>query len=52
MSEDADGRLLEWLRDQVGSPKEPALDFVLRLNRTIHSRFEYIARDQGAAQEP
>jgi transglutaminase-like putative cysteine protease len=52
VSEDADGRLLAWLRDQVGNPKEPALDFLLRLNRTIHGGFDYIARDQGAAQEP
>jgi transglutaminase-like putative cysteine protease len=52
VTEDADGKLLTWLRDQVGSPREPALDFLLRLNRTIHADFEYRARDQGAAQEP
>ena len=52
VSEDADGKLLAWLRDQVGSPQEPALEFLLRLNRTIHEQFEYSARDQGAAQEP
>jgi len=52
VSEDADGRLLAWLREQVGSPREPALDFLLRLNRTIHETFDYSVRDQGAAQEP
>jgi transglutaminase-like putative cysteine protease len=52
VSEDADSRLLAWLRDQVESPREPALEFLLRLNRTIHASFEYRARDQGAAQEP
>ena len=52
VTDDPDGRLLGWLRDQVGSPKEPALDFLLRLNRTIHTGFEYIARDQGEAQDP
>jgi transglutaminase-like putative cysteine protease len=36
----------------VGSPHEPALEFLLRLNRTIHDNFEYQARDIGAAQEP
>ena len=36
----------------MGSPHEPALDFLMRLNRTIHDGFEYQARDQGAAQEP
>ena len=52
VTEDADGKLLGWLRDQVGSLREPALDFLLRLNRTIHAEFEYSARDQGAAQDP
>ncbi|MFL5298639.1 MAG: transglutaminase N-terminal domain-containing protein [Phenylobacterium sp.] len=51
-SADPDGALVGWLRDQVGSPHEPALDFLLRLNRTIHERFDYQARDQGEAQEP
>lgn len=49
---DADGDLLKWLRDRVGGPHEPALDFLLRLNRAIHLEFEYSARDHGAAQEP
>ncbi len=35
-----------------GSPHEPALDFLMRLNRTIHDQFEYLGRDQGAAQQP
>lgn len=52
VSEDADGQLLRWLRARVGSPHEPALDFLLRLNRAIHDEFEYQARDLGAAQEP
>ena len=52
VTEDADGRLLGWLREQVGSLNEPALDFLLRFNRNIHADFEYSARDQGAAQDP
>ena len=52
VSEDADGQLLAWLRDQVGSTREPALDFLLRMNRTIHGQFEYQTRDTGHAQEP
>jgi YD repeat-containing protein len=52
VSEDPDHRLLNWLRDQIGSPREPALDFLLRMNRTIHDGFEYSARDRGAAQTP
>ena len=51
-SEDTDGALLRWLRAQVGSPQEPALDFVLRLNQTIHDSFQYTSRDQGAPQAP
>jgi len=52
VTEDADGDLLRWLRGQVGSPHEPALDFILRLNQAIHDGFEYQARDWGVAQEP
>jgi len=51
-TEDADGDLLKWLRGQVGSPHEPALELILRLNQTIHDSFEYQSRDVGAAQEP
>jgi len=50
--EDRDGRLLTWLRDQIGSPKEPALEFLLRLNHTIRASFDYSGRDLGTAQEP
>jgi len=52
VTDDADGALLDWLRGQMGSPQEPALDFLMRLNRTIHDTFEYSSRDRGAAQDP
>jgi transglutaminase-like putative cysteine protease len=52
VTDDAEGDLLKWLRSHVGSPQEPALDFLLRLNRAIHEEFEYEARDLGAAQDP
>ncbi|MDB5451516.1 MAG: transglutaminase family protein, partial [Caulobacteraceae bacterium] len=52
MTEDADGVLLDWLRRQTGQPNELALDYVLRLNATIHDSFTYQARDAGAAQDP
>jgi YD repeat-containing protein len=51
-TEDADGDLLKWLRNHMGGPQEPALDFVLRLNQAIHDEFAYQVRDVGAAQEP
>jgi YD repeat-containing protein len=52
VTEDSEGHLLKWLRAQVGSPHEPALEFLLRLNCAIHDQFEYQARDVGGAQEP
>jgi YD repeat-containing protein len=52
VTEDADGVLLHWLRRQIGRSDEPALHFLLRLNRTIHDEFEYRAREHGAAQDP
>jgi transglutaminase-like putative cysteine protease len=51
-TEDADGKLLKWLRSVVGDPHEPALQFLFRLNRTIHDTFVYQPRDIGAAQDP
>lgn len=51
-TEDAEGALLKWLRHHLGSPHEPALEFILRLNQTIHDEFAYEPRDLGAAQEP
>lgn len=52
VTEDPEGDLLKWLRDRVGGPHEPALAFLLRLNRSIHDGLEYQARDLGAAQDP
>lgn len=52
VTEDRSGALLRWLRAQIGPTDETALDFLLRLNTTIHQAFEYRERDSGAAQEP
>jgi YD repeat-containing protein len=52
VSVDTDGQLVGWLRRQVESPHEPALDFLLRLNRGIHDTFAYEARDEGEARPP
>ncbi|MFZ5720820.1 MAG: transglutaminase family protein [Pseudomonadota bacterium] len=51
-TEDTQGDMLRWLRGHVGDPHEPALNFLLRLNRTIHDGFAYQPRDLGAAQDP
>jgi transglutaminase-like putative cysteine protease len=51
-TEDSEGVLLKWLRARAAGPQEPALDFILRLNRTLHEEFDYRPRDLGDAQEP
>lgn len=52
VSADPDGALLAWLRSQVGSPDEPALDFLLRLNGAIRRDFGYAERVEEGTQEP
>jgi transglutaminase-like putative cysteine protease len=52
LSDDPDGRLLAWLKAQVGRVDEPALDFILRLNQTIRRDFEYLVREAEGVQEP
>jgi len=49
---DPDDVLLKWLRAQAGPADEPALDYLLRLNQTIHSQFAYNARIEEGAQDP
>jgi hypothetical protein len=51
-TEDADRVMLRWLREQMERPDEPALDFLLRLNATIHDQFEYQARAAEGTQSP
>jgi YD repeat-containing protein len=52
ISEDADGRLVKWLKACIGRPDEPALDFLLRLNSAIRQEFAYQARYEEGCQEP
>ena len=40
-----------WLNQQIGHPAEPALDFLLRMNRTIDA-FAYKARYEEGVQTP
>jgi YD repeat-containing protein len=49
---DADGDFLRWLRGHSPEPGELALDYLLRLNRTINEAFTYGVRLDGAAQTP
>jgi transglutaminase-like putative cysteine protease len=51
-TDDEDRVLLRWLRGQMERPDEPAIDFLLRMNRTIHDQFDYLARDEAGVQAP
>ena len=49
---DRDNAYLEWVRAQVGRPDEPVLEFLQRLNETIHRNFSYGMRDEVGTQSP
>lgn len=51
-TEDEDRVLLRWLRGQMERHDEPAVDFLLRMNRAIHDQFDYLARDEAGVQTP
>ena len=51
-TEDEDRVLPRWLRGQMERPDEPAIDFLLRLNRAIHAQFDYLAREEAGVQSP
>jgi YD repeat-containing protein len=51
-TEDEDRVLLRWLRGQMERPDEPAVDFLLRMNRTIHDQFGYVPREEAGVQSP
>lgn len=52
VTEDPDGVLLNWIRDDIAQADEPALDFLLRFNRRIHDQFSYGSRTEEGTQEP
>ena len=51
-TDDDDRVLLRWLRQQMERPDEPAIDFLLRMNATIHDSFTYKARPEAGTQSP
>lgn len=51
-TEDDEAVLIAWLHAHMGSPDEPALDFLLRLNRAIHNDFSYEPRGEHGVQTP
>jgi len=52
VTDDPDAILLNWLRGLTDRRDEPALDFLLRVNETIHSQFGYVARYAEGVQTP
>lgn len=51
-TDDEEAVLVAWLHAHMHSPDEPALDFLLRLNRAIHDDFKYQARHEDGVQAP
>ena len=52
LTDDRDGLLLNWIRSRISDPGEPAVDFLLRLNQSIHAEFAYQARVEEGTQDP
>lgn len=50
-TEDADP-YRDWLIAHAVTPGEPALDYLIRLNRDIHQGFAYVVREEGAPRTP
>lgn len=52
VTDDIDPAYHDWLRTHVNGIDEPALDYVMRLNRAIHEGFQYGSRDEYGTQSP
>lgn len=52
VSDDPDNAFLDWIRDDIAQPDEPALDFLLRTNQRIHQQFSYSTRMEEGTQTP
>ena len=50
--EDPYGAVFRWVAGHLQRHDEPALDFLLRLNRSIHESFDYHARHEEGVQDP
>jgi transglutaminase-like putative cysteine protease len=50
--EDPDGAVFRWAAGHLRRNDEPALDFLLRLNRSIHEQFDYGTRHEEGVQTP
>lgn len=52
VTDDDDATYLAWVRSHAAASQEPALDFLHRLNNTIHQNFAYGARAAFGTQSP
>lgn len=52
VTEDADGVLREWIREQLRDNSLPALAMLQGLNRAIHERLTYTVRHEEGVQSP
>lgn len=50
--EDPDGSVFRWVASHLRRHDEPALDFLLRLNQSIHESFTYHQRHEEGVQSP
>jgi YD repeat-containing protein len=51
-TDDADASYQDWLQTNGFAPGEPALEYVMRLNRAIHAGFVYAQRHEFGTQAP
>lgn len=51
-TDDDEATLLHWLHGHMGGVNEPVLDFLQRLNRSIHQEFTYKERFAEGVQSP
>jgi transglutaminase-like putative cysteine protease len=49
---DADPAELDWVRDHLALPDEPALDFLTRVTQAIRNEFSYGERPEAGVQTP
>ena len=51
-TDEFDAAYHDWLRNHAGALDEPALDYLIRLNRSIKEEFAYGTRDEFGTQAP
>ncbi|MBO9709016.1 MAG: transglutaminase family protein [Caulobacter sp.] len=52
VTDDLDRALPRWLRNLMGPPDEPAVEFLFRMTHAIHDGFEYQVRPEAGTQSP